>query len=252
VTLESVQRTFWSAMRDSSIETGVLDRCFRGDARLGARERMLIYRRAYWARQIEALRDEFRRLAGRLREPAFSDLMHEYLLAHPSPDPRIEWIGRALPLFLRGHPSEACRALADLAAFEWAEVEVLLAPDPPVTTTSLDVSAGDFAACSFEMLPALRVLAFASDPLTEPGDCQQHAAAAYAFWRFPFTLQHRRLDPDEHAAATAALAGEPVATKCQAFCQRSDAAHRATAVLRAWLQSGWVCRIVRPTESRRP
>jgi hypothetical protein len=245
VTLESAQRSFWHAMRDSTIEAEAVERCFRGDARLAARERVLIYRRAYWARQIEALRDEFRRLAGRLPEPTFSDLMHEYLLAQPSPDPRIEWIGRALPLFLRRHPVERCRALADLAAFEWAEVEVLLAPDPPCLTTSLDVPPAVFASCTFEMVPALRVLHLASDPIADPGTGPH--PTAYAVWRFQFAVQHRRLDPDEQDAAAAALAGEPVATICDAFCRRPDPAERATVVLRSWLRSGWVSRVVPST-----
>jgi hypothetical protein len=250
VTLESAQRSFWDAMRDPAVSWEAIEPRFRGDARLSARERMLVYRRAYWARQIDALRDEFRRLAGRLGERGFSNVMHEYLLAHPSSDPQIEWIGGALPHFLRRHPAAECRALADLAAFEWAEVEVLLAADPPCVTTSLDVPPATFAACTFEMVPALRVSALASDPIADPGSSQH--PSAFAVWRFHFAVQHRRLDPDEYGALAAALSGEPVATVCDAFCQRPDAAERAAAVFRGWLQSGWVSRIVQTAGPDQP
>jgi hypothetical protein len=245
VTLESAQRSFWGAMRDHAVPTESIERCFRGDARLSARDRVLVYRRAYWARQIDALRDEFRRVADRLGERDFGDLMHEYLVAHPSSDPRIEWIGGALPRFLRAHRLEQHRALADLAAFEWAEVEALLATDPPCLTSGFDVPATAFPACTFEMVPALRVVALTSDPLPDPGGARR--PTAFAVWRFGFAVQHRRLDPDEHRAATAALAGEPVASVCEAFGHRPDAAERASTVLKSWLTSAWVSRIVQPT-----
>jgi hypothetical protein len=244
VTLASAQRSFWDAMRDPALPTESIERCFRGDARLSARDRVLGYRRAYWARQIDALRDEFRRLADRLGERDFADLMHEYLVAHPSPDPRIEWIGSALPRFLRAHRLEQHRTLADLAAFEWAEVETLLATDPPCLTSGFDVPATVFPVCTFEMVPALRVVALTSDPLPDPDGAPR--PTAFAIWRFGFAVQHRRLDPDEHRAATAAIAGEPVASVCAAFSQQPDAAERAATVLKSWLTSAWVSRIVRP------
>ena len=245
-----MQRSFWGAMRDGTPQVESIDRCFSGDARLSARARVLVYRRAFWARQIEALRDEFARLAQRLAGDDFSDLMHEYLLAHPSPDPRIEGIGAALPRFLGAHPLHERRALADLAAFEWAEVEALLAGDPPALTTGFDVPAEAFPACSFEMVPSLRVLGFAGDPLAGSGG--DEGPTAFAVWRPGFAVQSRRLARDEHHAATAALAGQPVAAVCEAFVHRPDAAERASAVIRSWLEGGWVGRIVAPAETGRP
>jgi len=246
VTLESAQRLFWGAMRDPTVPTESIERCFLGKGQLSARDRVLVYRRAYWARQLDALRDEFRRLADRLGERGFADLMHEYLLAHPSPDPRIEGIGGALPRFLRAHHLEEHKALADLAAFEWAEVEALLATDPLCLTTGFDVPPTAFPACTFEMVPALRVVALASDPLADLDGAGR--PATFAVWRFGFSVQYRRLESDEHRAATSALAGEPVASVCEAFSHRPDAAERASTVLRSWLVSGWVSRIVQPAK----
>ena len=237
-------------MRDQAVPTESIERCFRGDERLSARDRVLVYRRAYWTRQIGALRDEFRRLADRLGEPDFADLMHEYLVAHPSPDPRIEWIGNALPRFLRTHRVEQRRALADLAVFEWTEVEALLAPDPPCLTTGFDVPAATFPACTFEMVPTLRLLALASDPCGDPDSAGR--PATFAVWRFDFGVRYRRLESDEHRAATAAIAGDPVASVCEAFSLRPDAAERASTVLKSWLTSGWVSRIVQPARSDLP
>jgi hypothetical protein len=266
-----MQRSFWKAMRDPAPPADLLARIGfetpggsqaprdgappgdarphparipRGDARFLALDRLLVYRRAYWARQIEALRDEYRRLAARIGPDGFADLMHEYLLAHPSRDPRIEWLGRELPSFLRGHPSDDRRRLADLAALEWAEVEALLAEDPPAIATPLDVPAALFPACRLAMVPALRVLALSSDP--EPGGVP--SPAVFAVWRQGFSVRHRRVESDEQQAAIAALAGESVAVVCEAFCAGADPAQRASAVLSTWLADQWISRIVPPSE----
>jgi hypothetical protein len=246
MTLESLQQSFWQAMRQPGLSADSLAPGFRGDVRLSALDRVLVYRRAYWARQLEALRDEFGRLAARIGESEFSDLMQAYLIAFPSRDPRIEWIGRDLPAFLRAHPSAQRRGLADLAAFEWAEVEALLAEDAPEITTAFEVPATLFPLCRFAMVPALRVVALATEPLGEPG-AGAPGSTAFAIWRLRFSVQHRRLAPDEQQAAIAALAGETVADVCEAFRDRADAAERAAAVFCSWLSDGWVSRLVRPT-----
>lgn len=245
MTLESLQHSFWQVMRQPFLPADRLDPRFRGDARLPARDRMSIYRGAYWTRQLEALRDEFRRVAAAIGEVDFSRLMKEYLDAHPSRDPRIEMIGSALPGFLRAHQSAERRCLADLAAFEWAEVEALLAADPPEVTIGFDVPSAVFPTCTFEMVPALRVLAFVTNPLTEPGGAP--SPTAFAIWRRGFFVQDRRLEPDEHQAATAALAGAPVAEVCDSFSLAADSAGRASEVIRSWLSGGWVSRIIPPT-----
>jgi hypothetical protein len=233
-------------MRDPAPAAESLAGRIHRDARLSARERVLIYRRAYWARQIEALQDQFRRLARRIGQRAFADLMHEYLLAHPSSDPRIENIGRQLSPFLRQHPRERCRGFADLAAFEWAEVEVLLAGDPPRIVTGLDVPAAAFPACGLTMVPALRILALSTDPLPEPAGVP--GPTVFAVWRQGFFVRHRRLEPDEHSAAVTALARESISTVCEAFRDSADPALRASAVLSNWMASGWIADIGRPVE----
>jgi hypothetical protein len=243
MTLETSQHAFWRAMRDPAPPPDI-EACFRGDARLSARERLLIYRRAYWTRQIEALRDEFRRLAKRLAPADFSALMHEYLMTRPSPDPRIEWVGGGLAAFLAAHPAEERRRLSDLAAYEWAEVEALLAEDAPQVTTTVDVAPGVFPSCSLAMVPALRVLALVTDPLVEPAGAPM--PTVFAVWRQGFSVRHRRLDSDEHHAAVMTLGGAPLASVCEAFSTHAEPERRAAAVLSDWLVSGWISRVVPP------
>jgi hypothetical protein len=242
--LEEFQRAFWRAMRMPQVPDEIVTPYLGGRLEPATLERVLIYRRAYWARQIEALRDEFRRLATRLGERDFAALMQEYLTAHPSEDPRIEWVGRHLPRFLGAHPEAARRHLADLAAFEWAEVETLLAADPACLTTGFDVPAQLFPCCTLAFVPALHILRLASDPLA--GDEGRGRPTRLAVWRKSFAVRHRVLDPDEHAAATAARAGAEIARVFDAFASVPDPAARASAVFGGWLADGWVSRIVVP------
>ena len=156
-------------------------------------------------------------------EDDFAGLMQEYLDAHPSPDPayRDDWL-RLAGVSARASIARERRCLADLAAFEWAEVEALLAADPPEITIGFDVPSAVFPACTFEMVPALRVLAFVTDPLTELGGAP--SPTTFAVWRRGFSVQHRRLEPDEHQAATAALAGRPWPRCASRSAARSDSA----------------------------
>lgn len=244
MTLEALQRTFWAAMREPPVQAGPLASCLLGDARLTALERVFIYRRAYWARQIDVLEDEFRRVARRVGREPFRQLAASYLQDHPSPAPRIEEVGRDLPAFLAAHPTPDLRDMADLATFEWAEVESLLAADPPSVTTSFAVPPELFPQCTLQLVPSLRVMDLATDPLAEPDDSAR--ATRFAVWRQGFVVSHRRLECDEHEAARTALAGAAIAEVCAVFGGEPAAPARASEVFTSWLGSGWIARFVPP------
>jgi hypothetical protein len=240
--LEAFQHAFWRAIRAPQMPDATVTPYLGGRLEPATLERLVVYRRAYWARQIEALRDEFRRLATRLGDRDFATLMQEYLTAHPSEDPRIEWVGRHLPRFLSAHTEATRRDLADLAAFEWAEVEALLAEDPACLTTGFDVSVEAFPRCTLAFVPSLRILRLASDPLA--GGEARARPTCLAVWRKSFAVRHRVLGADEHEAATAARAGVEIARVFEAFASALDPAARAAAVFGGWLADGWVSRIV--------
>lgn len=231
-------------MREPAAEVVPLASSLRGDARLTALERVCIYRRAYWARQVEVLEDEFRRVVRRLGQEPFRDLATSYLQQYPSSEPRIEEVGRDLPAFLGAHPQPDLRRMADLATFEWAEVESLLAADPPGLTTSFSVAPELFPACTIELVPSLRVLGLATDPLAEPDGAA--TATAFAVWRHGFVVSHRRLEGDEHEAVCAARAGASLAEVCAVFGGEPAAAVRASEVFTIWLRSGWIARFIPP------
>jgi hypothetical protein len=80
-----------------------------------------VYRTAWRARLIEALRSNYPVLHRVLGDEAFNALADDYLRAHPSAKRSIRWFGDALPGYLRTHiDTMAHPAVADLAHMEWA------------------------------------------------------------------------------------------------------------------------------------
>jgi hypothetical protein len=134
--------------------------------RLGSLERLEIYRGAYHARLIECLLDDYPALAAALGESPFDALCRGYIGRHPSRQPSLNAFGRHMEAFCRAGAAEtfARRAFAaDLAALEWAIVEVIHAPSSePLTLQALgDIPIEQWADASLEATSACRLLRFA-------------------------------------------------------------------------------------------
>jgi hypothetical protein len=117
------------------------ERVLTAGPRLCAAERLEIYRRAYHARLVECLADDYPVLQYALGEGAFEGLCRAYIARHPSESPSLNAYGRRMADFCQGDaPSPfAARAFAaDLARLEWAIVEVIHAPSSePLTLEGL-------------------------------------------------------------------------------------------------------------------
>jgi hypothetical protein len=103
--------------------------------RLGARERLEIYRSGYRARLVECLDDDYPILARTLGGDAFEQLAHQYIERFPSRSPSLNAFGRRLPELCRvaelGEHAGSRSFLAELASLEWALVEIVHAKEPP-------------------------------------------------------------------------------------------------------------------------
>src|SRR5207244_2774521 len=82
---------------------------------LAPAERVHVYAGMYFWRLVDALREDFPKLATVLGDGGFADLVRGYIRAHPSTAPSIRHLGRALPDFLAGYPPASLAALARLA-----------------------------------------------------------------------------------------------------------------------------------------
>lgn len=222
-----------------------------GTPLLDARARVGIYADMFIWRQIDALREDFPKVALVLGDAPFYALADEYLGERPSRHASLSELGRELPGFLREWRGEGARAdLADLAAVEWARAKVFeesnVETAPVERLRILGPEALPHARLRF--VPALRVLDLAHDlqplwqaleegaPPGPPAPQQQRVAV----WRKDYEVLHAAIDDDEAQALALARSGEPLGAVCEAFARRSDAVEAAFRAISSWFVEGWI------------
>ena len=217
---------------------------------LAAEERLQIYAGMYLWRIVDALRENFPRVAAIVGHDAWAALMRAYLTGHPSEHPSIRHVGRALPAFIAAEPPPGAPPyLADLARLEWTRLDVFDAADAPALTLA------DLRRTAPEDWPTLRfapVPAFARLTLTFPvqrvwaaaeqGDAAplEPSRTALRVWRRDFLVYHAPMDDHEERALACMLAGEPFAAVCEVFSDldAESAARAAGTLLASWIEDG--------------
>jgi len=127
---EGVRPGLETLVRDGKAAPSAIDALIAGDERLPAAERLDIYANMYFFRLLDCLREDFPRLASALGEDRFHNLATDYLMAHPSENPSLRYLGRRLPEFLAGHSlARESSCLADLALLEWTRADLFDAAD---------------------------------------------------------------------------------------------------------------------------
>lgn len=224
-----------------------------------ARQRLAVYGDAYRLRLLEVLGEDFPGLEGLLGTESFTALGWAYIDAHPSAHPSIRWFGRHLAYFLRKVPPYNEKPeLAEMAAFEWAQGEVVDAADTIVC------SAEQLAAVSPTRWPDMRVvfqrairclelhwnvpIAWRAihDESAMPTLERSARPLAWLLWRRSLQVHWRSLADDEHWAIQACLDGHTLGEVCQRLHERStapDVAWRAASLLKQWLNEGLVANI---------
>ena len=138
----------------------------RSDRGIPPEERLAVYRHGYFARLHAVLRDDYGALHAVLGEAAFHDLAKLYLMAHPPRSYTLRDVGASLPEFLAGPVAEFFEArwpfAPDLAALEWALVDVFDAPDDRLLDREALVvlPPAGWAALALELVAAHRIFAF--------------------------------------------------------------------------------------------
>ena len=212
-----------------------------------------LYRGAYRARLVAALRDNFTVLHRALGDAAFEDLAHAYIAAHPSRFRSIRWYGDMLPEFVAGHSTLVPHpALADLARMDWALRAAFDAPD------SLSLTLNDLAGLPPEQWPQHRFatidslsiveLSWAVEPiwraLNANADAETAApeASSHALlvWRPALECQWRAIDALEAAALRALQGGATFTAYCETIAAHevADPATSAIAFLQRWIVDG--------------
>jgi hypothetical protein len=216
-------------------------------------QRLEIYADAYVLRLRDVLAEDFPRVAKLIGEQQFNRLVCEYLRAHPSTEPSVRHLGRALAEFIRGR-ADLPAWLADLAALEWARVNAFDAPDnEPLTAVKLaTVDPAQWPQLRMAAVRSLEVV-IAQWPVhrlwldDKPGGLEP-CATSIRVWRRPdFSVLHAPMDRYEAAAIEKLLKGSTFAEICQVFddLDEQEGAKQSGALLLRWLEDGIVADTLR-------
>lgn len=218
--------------------------------------RLDIYYNAYRMQLAEALATDFEILKVYIGDEMFDAIVRDYIDAYPSVFRNLRWFGRHLADFLGNDARYAWQPiLADLAQFEW--------------TLGLAFDAADAVAVRFEDVVALppevwAELCLTPHPALHVVDLRTNAVAVWnklkyadrgvapenlpeplqwAIWRKQLSPYFRSLEADEAWALDAMWNNMSFGEICVGLCRwipEEQAASRAAALLRSWVDEGWI------------
>jgi hypothetical protein len=243
--LAELQERFWE-LATRAPDARPATECFVSTPDLPAEERLDIYADMFIWRQIDALREDFPKLAQLLGDEGFYATAKKYLRAHPSTHPSLGQLGRHFASFL-AESAGPRPDLADLAALEWARCEVFEEAHAHTATPDL-VHGPDPAQIVLRTVAALRQLSLHHDVVQLWKDLEDGNAAllprprpaAIAVWRKGFVVFHTGLAPDEGLALRRAMSGATLGEVCEAFANREDAVQAALSAVASWFAEEWI------------
>lgn len=226
--------------------------CIEGRGQLGAEARVDIYAQMYYARLFEVLKGDFPRCAAVLGCEHFHEVASAYLAQHPSTHPSLRQLGRLFPMFLKDCPeSEEFPFLSELAALEWARIEVFDTPEAePLRVEHLQtIQPDDWPTLQLQLVPAFQVVK-SNWPLhiiwkaaevdeAMPAEHLTLESTVLRIWRNGFSVYHTSMDAIEQTALAGVMAGSSFATICEALEAHLSAEEAATAmgsVLLRWIE----------------
>jgi len=233
----------------------------RSDETLDAVGRLEIYANAYFHRILGVLGEDYPALSRAMGSDAFHDMVTSYLLVEPSRHPSLRYAGGRLPGFLASHDAASgLRArtpwAADLAALEWARVEVFDAPDGVLLTREVlaGISPDSFASLELRLGAWARILSLdhpvdtiwrsatgdgeVASPASEP------TSTHMLVWRKDERVVHRNMTAFEVAGAVSAMDGVCFGQLCESaagLVGDDEAPALSAAWLEQWLADGILC-----------
>jgi hypothetical protein len=231
------------------VAMGDLERVLLPSSQLAAIERLAIYGDAYRARLVECLADDYPALKYAVGDDAFEALCLRFIEAHPSTSPNLNAFGRHMAEFCRTAELPPLRFEGELAALEWAMVEVLHAP----STEKLDLATlatvppDRWGAARFAPSGAVRVVEF-SYPVNAYFQAFRTArtpsvpAAAWsatAIFRDGATIWRMDLSRAMHALLTMLFTGTPLGPALETLAAAGHVTEEEGSQVMVWFRD-WV------------
>lgn len=246
------------------------------NGRLSSLERIEIYNRMYWFRTLDSLHEDLPGLRAVLGEKRFLRLAEAYLVRHPSRSFTLRDLPARLPAFIRTRPrltAPHTALAADMAAFEWAQVECFDAAAYPAMTAD-DLADQPPARLRLGVQPHVRLLALghAVDDYAiavkrealraDASNAAEAAPAAdrparrlrrpqrgrvyLAVHRQDGRIFYKRLEAPAYRILTALREGSTL-PRAVAAAGRRVRPEQVNAWFTAWMQLGWFCRRIAKT-----
>lgn len=252
--LQMLQQQFqhYLLQQDSQINEQII-----ATEKVSVATRLNIYGHAYRARLVEALAANYPLLYRYLGDEQFAKLSNIYLTQTPSTFRSIRWFGKELPALVKklyGHHAY----LESLANIEWTLTEVFDAQDAtPVTLADMAaIAPEDWSAIRLQFHPSLRLLTFSYSILPfwkalaedqDPVIPEACPAFTCLFWRKDLINQFSALSEDEAWAIQTMINNGEFGALCAGLCQwmgEEDAVMRAASLLKSWISSGLIVKVV--------
>ena len=233
----------------SAVALGDVERVLLPSSRLSGIERLAVYGDAYRARLVECLADDYPALKYALGDDAFEALCLRYIARHPSESPNLNAFGRHMTAFCRDEERPALQFEAELAALEWAMVEVLHASSAQkLDLATLATVPGDrWAQARFSASGTVRVMEF-SHPVNAffqafrtdqaPG-VPAPTWSATAVFRDGATIWRMNLSRAMHALLMSLFGGTPLGPALESLARAGQLTEEEGAQVMVWFRD-WV------------
>jgi hypothetical protein len=251
--LQDLQHAFQAHVLQGDL---AISRQVRSSGALDVAGRLGVYRHAYTARLVEALRESYPALASTTGDEAFAALARGYLADHPSATASIRWFGHALADHLDAIATDERGAmLADLARWEWTLAAAFDGADQAAVGLEAagSIAAGDWPSLRFTLHPNLQRTTLSTNAIEfwrAAGDDSAYPAMPlrmppmeWIAWRRDLVTSFRSLGFEEARALEAAGRGQTFGEICADLAMRvgDDAAPlQAATFLKQWLLDGWL------------
>lgn len=258
-----------AAARLQLAPSAAIERVLVSNRQLAAIDRIGIYHYAYHARLVDCLADDFPSVRHALGREAFDALAREVIERFPSDHPNLNRYGQRLVRHCQDARTRLPRRafIAELAALEWAMIEVLHAQAAPTLSIAalqaiplprweaVRFKASETVRLLRSDFPVNRYLQAHRDELAPaiPG----RRASATAIYRKGFTVWRMDLTMPTAGILESLFRGEPLGRALAALEQAADPATQqrlATQVMawfRDWVQSGFFAAFAAPATRAR-
>jgi len=236
-----------------------------GNARVSPAGQVDIYRRQFWLRHEEALREDYPGLIHVIGEDAWDTLYTAYLAAHPPSAPTLRDLGHAMADFVAAYdalPSDTVALARSMARYERAFVDVFDGADPPPLSADRLAALGpeDWEQATIVLSPLVVRMAL-SHPVhhlrkaVRGGETPPLPAATetrLALYRRDNVVCFEELDADQAALLDALGSGASLVAACASVAEGKTpeaTARLAGAVggwFRNWAAQGFVADVLVP------